>query len=152
MLYEVITNRVPGCTGMYQIVFCNNGNVPLSAFDINDVVPSGISIDKINIYNANATTTVNLNLNGSSYATGITSSYTTGSITSPSTVTDIQLQMTGSLPVGDCLYLYVYFTIEPNPTGTVVTNCASFDGLSNSLSLSDACVSFTVEEGAPKPS
>jgi len=149
--YISLANRVPGCTGMYQIVFCNNGNVPLSAFDINDVVPSGISIDKINIYNANATTTVNLNLNGSSYATGITSSYTTGSITSPSTVTDIQLQMTGSLPVGDCLYLYVYFTIEPNPTGTVVTNCASFDGLSNSLSLSDACVSFTVEEGAPKP-
>lgn len=149
--YISLANRVPGCTGIYQIIFCNNGNVPLSAFDINDAIPSGVSVDKINIYNANATTTVDLNLNGSSYASGITSTYSTGTITSPATVNTVQLQMTGSLPVGDCIYMYVYFTIEPNPTGTVVTNCASFDGLSNSLSLSDACVSFTVEEGAPKP-
>ncbi len=149
--YISLANRVPGCTGMYRIIFCNNGNVPLSAFNINDAIPSGISVDEIKIYNANATTTVDLNLNGSSYASGITSSYSSGAITSPSPVTDIQLQMTGSLPVGDCLYMYVYFTIEPNPTGTVVTNCASFDGLSNSLSLGDACVSFTVEEGEPRP-
>jgi len=149
--YISLANRVPGCTGIYQIIFCNNGNVPLTAFDINDAIPSGVSVDKINIYNANATTTVDLNLNGSSYASGITSTYTTGTITTPSTVNTIQMQMTGSLPVGDCVYMYVYFTIESNPTGTVVTNCASFDGLANSLTLSDACVSFTVEEGAPKP-
>ncbi len=148
--YISLANRVPGCTGIYQIVFCNNGNVALSAFNITDVIPSGINVDKINIYNANATTTVDLNVNGSTYASGISSTYTSGTITSP-TVNSIQLQMTGSLPVGDCIYMYVYFTIEPNPTGTVVTNCASFDGLANGLTLSDACVSFTVEEGAPKP-
>ena len=59
--------------------------------------------------------------------------------------------MTGTLPVGDCIYLYVYFTIEANPTGTIITNCATFDGLANSLVLSDACVQFTVEEGEPRP-
>ncbi|WP_297087844.1 T9SS type A sorting domain-containing protein [uncultured Draconibacterium sp.] len=147
--YISLANRVPGCTGLYQIIFCNNGNVPLSAFNIDDVIPSGVSVDKINIYNANATTTVDLNINGSSYASGITSTYTTGTL--GTTVNDIQLQMTGSLPVGDCVYMYVYFTVNPNPTGTVVTNCASFDGLANSLSLNDACVSFTVEEGEPRP-
>ncbi len=147
--YISLANRVPGCTGMYQIIFCNNGNVPLSAFNIDDVVPAGVSVDKINIYNANATTTVDLNINSSSYATGINSTYSTGTL--GTTVNDIQLQMTGSLPVGDCIYMYVYFTVNPNPTGTVVTNCASFDGLANSLSLPDACVSFTVEEGEPRP-
>ncbi|QIA08725.1 T9SS type A sorting domain-containing protein [Draconibacterium halophilum] len=147
--YISLANRVPGCTGMYRIIFCNNGNVPLSAFNIDDAIPSGVSVDEINIYNANATTTVDLNINGSSYATGINSTYSTGTI--GTTVNDIQLQMTGSLPVGDCIYMYVEFTVNPNPTGTVVTNCASFDGLANSLSLDDACVSFTVEAGEPRP-
>jgi len=147
--YLSLTNRVPGCTGIYTIVFCNNGNTPLSAFDINDAVPSGITVDEIKIFNANTTTTVDLNINSSAYATGITSTYNSGPIST--SVNNIQLQMTGTLPVGDCIYMYVYFTVDPNPTGTVVTNCASFDGLSNALTLNDACVSFTVEEGAPKP-
>ncbi|WP_347841382.1 T9SS type A sorting domain-containing protein [uncultured Draconibacterium sp.] len=147
--YVWVANRVPGCTGRYQINFCNNGNVPLSAFNINDVIPSGISVDEIRIYNANATTTVDLNVNGSSYATGLTSYYSTGTIAS--TITDFQVQMTGTLPVGDCIYIQVDFTIEPNPVGTIVTNCASFDGLANSLSLNDACVPFTVGDGEPRP-
>ena len=147
-----LTNRVPGCQGFYQIAFCNTGNVPLSAFNINDVIPSGISVNSVVVYGGNATTSLALyaNSGGNTISSSITSSYF-NSGTLGFTANDLQLQMTGSLPVGQCIYMYVYFTVEPNPTGTVVTNCASFDGLSNSLSLPQACVSFTVDEGEPRP-
>lgn len=59
--------------------------------------------------------------------------------------------MTGSLPPGEGIMLRLYFSVDSNPTGTVISNCASFDGLSNSLTLQDACVDFTVDAGAPKP-
>ncbi len=150
--YISLTNRVPGCTGIYTIVFCNNGNVPLSAFNIDDNIPSGVSVDQVAVYGGNATTTMNITANSgaNTIASGINSSYFNSGALSYS-VNDLQLQMTGSLPVGACIYLYVYFTVEPNPTGTIVTNCATFNGLANSLSLPQACVSFTVEAGEPDP-
>ncbi len=147
--YLSMTNRVPGCTGLYYIVFCNNGNVPLTAFDINDAVPSGITVNQVQIWGTNSTTTMDLNINNTPYATGINNYYNSGSI--PSGVTNLQFQMTGSLPVGACLYLYVYFTVNPNPTGTIVTNCATFTPLSNALTLPQTCVSFTVDAGTPSP-
>ncbi|HAH23368.1 MAG TPA: hypothetical protein DCL77_06380 [Prolixibacteraceae bacterium] len=147
--YLSLTNRVPGCSGLYYIAFCNNGNVPLSAFNIDDAIPSGIAVNQVQIYGANATTTMNLKINGSPFASGINNSYSSGTITS--TVTSLQFQMTGSLPVGGCIYMYVNFTINANPTGTVVTNCATFNPLANALTLPQTCTSFTVEAGTPKP-
>jgi uncharacterized repeat protein (TIGR01451 family) len=147
--YISLANRVPGCSGMYYITFCNNGNVPLSAFNINDAIPAGVTVTGITIYGANATTTVNLNINSSPFATGITGTYNSGVISTP--VNNVQLQMTGSLPVNGCVYLYISFTVNPNPTGTVVTNCATFAPLANSLTLNPVCASFTVEAGTPKP-
>ncbi len=147
--YLAMTNRVPGCNGYYYIVLCNNGNVPLTAFNINDAIPAGITVNQVQIFNASSTTSVNLNINSTPFATGITSSgYSTGALTGP--VNQLQLQMTGSLPVGSCLYMYVYFTVNPNPTGTIVTNCANFVPLSNPLTLNPACVQFTVDAGAPQ--
>ncbi|MGE0019876.1 MAG: T9SS type A sorting domain-containing protein [Draconibacterium sp.] len=146
--YIQLANRVPGCTGVYTIVFCNNGNVPLSAFNIDDAIPSGVTVNSVSIWGANATTTMNLNVNSSPFATGINNYYTSGTLTG---VNNLQFQMTGSLPVAGCIYMYVYFTVNPNPTGTVVTNCASFNGLANGLTLPQSCVSFTVDAGAPKP-
>ncbi len=150
--YISLTNRVPGCQGYYNIVFCNNGNVPLSAFNIDDVIPSGITVNQVKVYGGDATTTMALSAN--SGANVISSSISTSFFDSgllTFTVNDLQLQMTGSLPVGDCINLLIYFEVNPNPTGTVITNCADFDGLSNALSLAQTCVSFTVEEGEPKP-
>ena len=147
-----LTNRVPGCTGFYTVVLCNNGNVDLTAFNIDDVIPSGISVDEVKVFGGNATTTMALSAN--SGANVISSSITTNSFSSGILgypVSDLQLQMTGTLPVTKCIYMYIYFTVEPNPTGTVVTNCADFDGLANSLTLPQACVSFTVDEGEPHP-
>lgn len=150
--YLSLTNRVSGCQGYYNIVFCNNGNVPLSAFNLDDVIPSGISVSSVKVYGGDATTTMSLSANsgGNVIASSISSNYfDSGPLAF--TVNDLQLQMTGSLPVGDCINLLIYFDIEPNPTGTVITNCADFDGLSNGLTLPQTCVSFTVEEGEPKP-
>jgi uncharacterized repeat protein (TIGR01451 family) len=147
--YISLANRVPGCTGIYTIAFCNNGNVPLTAFNIDDVIPSGVTVNQVAIYGANATTTIDLNINNSPYATGLNAYYSSPVITSP--VSNIQVQMMNTLPVGACIYMYVYFTVNSNPTGTVVTNCATFNGLSNSLTLPQACISFTVDAGAPKP-
>ena len=150
--YLSLTDRVPGCQGYYNIVFCNNGNVALSAFNINDVIPSGISVSQVKVYGGDATTTMALSANsgGNVISSSISTNYFDSGLIA-FTVNDLQLQMTGSLPVGDCINLLVYFDVDPNPTGTVVTNCSTFDGLSNSLTLAQTCVSFTVEEGQPKP-
>jgi len=146
-----LTNRVPGCQGYYRVTFCNTGNVALSAFNLDDVIPSGVSVDQVVVYGGNATTTMTLTANSgaNAIAPSITSSYF-NSGTLGFTATDLQLQMTGFLPVGQCIHMYIYFTVEPNPTGTIVENCASFDGLSNSLTLPDACISFTVDAGEPQ--
>jgi len=150
--YIYMTNRVPGCDGYYRIAFKNNGNVPLAAFDIDDAIPSGITVNSVRVFGGSATTTMSLTAN--SGVDPINSSITTNFYDSGPlsiTVNDLQWQMTGSLPVGDWINLYVYFTVDANPPGTVVENCASFDGLANNLNLNDACVTFTVGEGEPKP-
>jgi uncharacterized repeat protein (TIGR01451 family) len=150
--YIYMTNRVPGCDGYYRIAFKNNGNVNLSAFDINDVIPSGITVNSVRVFGGSATTTMSLTAN--SGVDPINSSITTNFYDSGPlsiTVNDLQWQMTGSLPVGDWINLYIYFTVDANPPGTVIENCASFDGLANNLPLNDACVTFTVGEGEPKP-
>ena len=150
--YLQLTNRVPGCQGYYQIVFCNNGNVPLSAFNIVDNIPSGITVDYVQVYGANATTTVSLSANSGANVLG-TNMVTTYTSANPIgfTVNNLNLQMTGSLPVGQCIYMMVYFTVSPNPTGTIVSNCANFQPMQNNLNLNPACVSFTVQQGAPLP-
>ena len=150
--YLALTNRVPGCSGYYQIVFCNNGNVPLSAFNITDAIPAGITVNYVQVFGASPTTTVSLSANSgvNILATNTTTTYTSANpIGFP--VSNLSMQMTGSLPVGACLNLLIYFTVNPNPTGTVVTNCATFVPLANPLTLAPACVSFTVQQGTPNP-
>jgi uncharacterized repeat protein (TIGR01451 family) len=150
--YIYLTNRVPGCDGFYRVAFKNNGNVNLSAFDINDVIPSGITVNSVRVFGGSATTTMSLAANSGVdiINSGITSNfYDSGPLAF--SVNDLQWQMTGTLPVGNWINLYIYFTVDANPPGTLVQNCASFDGLANNLTLSDACVSFTVGEGEPKP-
>jgi uncharacterized repeat protein (TIGR01451 family) len=149
--YVYLTNRVPGCTGFYTVLFYNNGNVPLSAFEINDVIPTGITVNKVQVYGGSPTTTINLTANAGAMilAPSITTSFfDSGPV---SGISNLKLKMTGSLPVGSYIYLYVYFTVNPNPTGTVVTNCSTFNGLANALTLPQTCASFTVDAGQPKP-
>gem|GEM_PF-862529 len=147
-----VQNRVPGCPGSYTIYFCNNGNVPLSAFNVDDAIPAGVSVTSVQFYYASPTTTVNITANGgaNTLVTGLNAnSWSSGNI--GYAVTDLQFAMTGSLPVGQCLYIIVNFTINANPVGTVVNNCATFNGLSNGLTLPNACASFTVAAAQPDP-
>jgi uncharacterized repeat protein (TIGR01451 family) len=147
-----VQNRVPGCPGSYTIYFCNNGNVPLSAFNITDAIPSGVSVTSVQFYYASPTTTVNITANGgaNTIVTGLnTNSWSSGAI--GYTVNNLQFSMTGSLPVGQCLYIIVNFTVNANPVGTVVNNCAVFNGLSNGLTLPNTCASFTVAAAQPDP-
>lgn len=147
-----MTNRVPGCDGYYRIAFKNNGNVPLSAFDIEDNIPSGITVNSVRVFGGSPTTSMSLTANSGVDAinSSITSNFYDSGPLSIS-VNDLQWQMTGTLPVNNWINLYIYFTVDANPPGTVIENCASFDGLANNLSLNDACVSFTVGDGEPKP-
>jgi uncharacterized repeat protein (TIGR01451 family) len=147
-----VQNRVPGCPGSYTIYFTNNGNVPLSAFNIDDVIPSGVAVTSVQFYYASPTTTVNITANGgaNTLVTGLnTNSWSSGAIGYP--VNNIQFAMTGSLPVGQYLYIVINFTINPNPVGTVVNNCATFNGLANGLTLPQTCASFTVAAAQPDP-
>lgn len=149
--YLFMTNRVPGCDGYYRVSFKNTGNVPLTAFDIEDVIPSGITVNKVRVSGASATTTMSLTANSGVDVinSSITNYFDSGPLSF--SVNNLQWQMTGSLPVGNWIHLYIHFTVAPNPTGTIVENCATFNGLSNGLTLNDACVTFTVDEGAPRP-
>lgn len=150
--YIYMTNRVPGCDGYYRVAFYNNGNVPLSPFTINDAIPAGITVNSVRVYGGNTTTTMSLTANNGA-------DILNPSITVPSwnsgalnvTVNDLQWNMTNSLPVGQWVNLYIYFTVNSNPTGTVVQNCATFDGLSNNLTLTPVCVNFTVDACEPRP-
>ncbi|SHI89008.1 conserved repeat domain-containing protein/Por secretion system C-terminal sorting domain-containing protein [Tangfeifania diversioriginum] len=147
-----MTNRVPGCDGYYRIAFKNNGNVSLSAFDIDDAIPSGITVNSVRVFGGSATTSMSLTANSGNDVINssiVSNFYNSGPLSI--TVNDLQWKMTGSLPVDNWINLYIYFTVDANPPGTVIENCASFDGLSNNLTLDDACVSFTVGEGEPKP-
>lgn len=149
--YINLTNRVPGCQGYYTIVFCNNGNVPLSAFNINDAIPSGITVNKVQIYGASGTAPVNLTANSGSttIATGISGGFYDSGLLSPG-ISSLQMSMTGTLNVGACLQMVIYFTVGANPAGTIITNCASFQPLSNALTLPNTCVPFTVAAAAPQ--
>jgi uncharacterized repeat protein (TIGR01451 family) len=148
-----MTNRVPGCDGYYRIAFKNNGNVPLSAFDIDDNIPSGITVNSVRVFGGSATTSMSLTANSGNDVINsniVSNFYNSGPLSI--SVNDLQWQMTGTLPVNNWINLYIYFTVDASATpGTVIENCASFDGLSNNLTLDDACVSFTVGEGEPKP-
>lgn len=147
-----MTNRVPGCDGFYRIAFKNNGNVPLSAFNIIDVIPLGITVNSVRVFGGSSTTSMSLTANSGMdpINTNITSFYDSGPLSI--TVNDLQWQMTGTLPVNNWINLYIYFTVDANATpGAVIENCATFDGLSNNLTLDDACVTFTVGDGEPKP-
>jgi len=150
--YVNVTNRVPGCQGFYTLIFCNNGNVPLTAFNINDVIPSGISVEKVQFWGAGANTpvTITANSGANTVVNNLTSNwYDSGTI--GFNVSNLQFAMTGSLPVGSCLYIYIYFNILSNPAGTQITNCATFNGLQNNLTLPQACTTFTVAAGQPDP-
>ncbi|HKK80877.1 MAG TPA: hypothetical protein VJ909_01430 [Prolixibacteraceae bacterium] len=147
-----LTNRVPGCQGYYNIVLCNNGNVDFSNYHIIDDIPQGITVTGVNVYNADATTTFSLTANNGNdvLSNNINGYYTSGNI--GYNVNDLNLEMTNEHPVGKCIFMRVYFTIDNNvPIGQQITNCAHFDGLQNNLTLDDACVSFTAEEGEPRP-
>jgi uncharacterized repeat protein (TIGR01451 family) len=150
--YVNVTNRVPGCQGFYTIIFCNNGNVPLSNFTINDVIPAGISVDKVQLYGAGANTPVHITANsgGNTIANNLISNwFDSGTLGYP--VNNLQVEMAGVLPVGQCLYIYIYFDILANPIGTMITNCATFNGMQNNLTLPQTCATFTVDAGQPLP-
>ena len=93
-----------GCTGMYVIAVCNNGNVPWTGFTITDNLPStGITVTG---YSATG------------WSIGPTPTTYTGTVTfSNPTLT---------LAAGACAYVYIYFNIT-GPTSSTVTNNATLN-------------------------
>lgn len=150
--YLYMTNRVPGCDGYYYIPFRNTGNVALSHFIINDVIPAGITVTSVSVAGGSSTTTMSLTANNGQNI--INQNITTNYFNSPSlnfTVNDLKWEMTGSLPPNNGIYLYIYFTVDPNTPGTDVENCATFNGLSNNLTLNPVCTTFKVGDYQPIP-
>lgn len=148
--YLYLTNRVPGCEGYYNVYFYNNGSAPLSDFEIEDIIPSGITVDQVKVY-CYSSVSYDLVANSGAYplGTGLTGNTTHSSFTS--TIADLKLSTSGTFSPGQTIMIQIYFTVDPNPPGTLVTNCASFEPLANSLTLTDQCISFTVADGEPHP-
>ncbi len=149
--YVYMTNRVPGCNGYYYIPFQNSGNIPLSPFTINDVIPSGITVHSVAVMGGNNTTTMSLTANNGQDVinSAINANWSSGPLGFP--VNDLQLDMTGSLPAGNWIYLYIYFSVDQNAPGTPVENCATFDAKNNNITIGSACAQFTVGDYEPIP-
>ena len=126
--YIYLTNRVPGCDGYYRVAFYNNGNTPLSAFNIDDVVPAGITVNSVLVSGGTAGNMLDLYADGSMVLSNVIGNATYNFTSPPST---LQLQMNGTLPVNSWINMYIYFTVDNTPTGTQIENCASFNALSN---------------------
>lgn len=116
----VYTNGQPGCAGQYLIYICNNGTTSLPVTAV-DTVP-------------NTLTSVSLG--------------TVWPNTISATISGNIVNITGSLGVGQCGYVYVNFTIPSNAIiGTSITNCVHLTSIQPNIS---ACNSFNIATPAPK--
>lgn len=142
-----LNNKMPGCTGVYYLTTCNNGNTPLS-FSVQDVLPAGITVNAINFY-ASAPVTATATLANSSVVS--IASGSTGSInwTAPalSPVASLQFSQSG-LAAGSCLQIQIKFTIDASVApNTTITNCATLT--SSQIPNQQKCTSFTTASPAP---
>ena len=138
---------MPGCTGVYYLTTCNNGNTPLT-FNVQDVLPAGVTVNSVVFY-ASAPVTASATLANSS-TVSIASSQT-GSInwTAPTTspVASVQISQSG-LAAGSCLQVQLKFTIDNSVApNTTITNCATLT--STQIATQTKCVSFVTSTPAP---
>lgn len=142
-----LNNKMPGCTGVYYLTTCNNGNTPLT-FSVSDVLPAGITVNSIQFY-ASAPVTATATLANSSVVS--IASGSTGFInwTAPtvSPVASVQISQSG-LAAGSCLQVQLKFTIDASVApNTTITNCATLT--STQISTQQKCVSFVTASPAP---
>lgn len=120
----VYTNTQPGCNGRYLIYFCNTGTTTLTSFTIRDTLPTTLTSYSLGSYSSGVSPVISGNI-----------------LTATSTT---------SLAPGQCVYIYVNFTIPTGATpGSTITNCAwvTYPGITTPL---QACRSFTVTTAAPQ--
>jgi len=118
----VYTNGQPGCAGQYLIYICNNGTTPLT-FTAVDTLPTSLTNYSIS----------------SVWPNTIISALGIGNI----------LNISGTLPQGQCAYVYVNFTIPGTATiNSTITNCV---WLTSTTPPQSACRSFTVNAPNAQP-
>lgn len=122
-------NYAQGCEGEYTIRISNAGNIPLTALQLTDAIPLGITVTSISI----SSTGANMNYTTSSPVgtgnTAATQNFTSLSLTSPSIFT---FNTTSGVLLGETITIKMRFTITA-AQGISINNCAklAFSGTYN---------------------
>lgn len=162
LTYGNSLNYAQGCEGEYTIQISNAGNVPLTALQLYDAIPSGITITAISITSTGANMNYTTTSPASTGNTGSSQSFTNLSLMNPSTFT---FNTNSGALIGETITIKMRFTITASQ-GTI-DNCAKLSYIgtydewgnicntplpqlpsSNSLLK---CASFTVQESKAIP-
>jgi uncharacterized repeat protein (TIGR01451 family) len=139
-----VTGNSVGCTGYYQLCANNNGTAPLSNFDVTDAIPTGVTVNSIQV-NGTVANPIILWINGTVFGT-----YTSNATVPVSGVTSIRFQNTGSLAVNAWICYIINFTINSSAPNTVTNTGLLLYGPAPQTVVS-ASASFGVYPPAPKP-
>lgn len=147
-----ITNPVAGCSGIYQMELRNTGTKDLPDLTLNDVFPSGITVNNITLDNFNGNSYEYSVNNGSTWNGPITSaSYNVPLTFLPFSGIRIRASGgSGAILANSTIRITAGFTVNSGTTiGQVILNTVTISCPSESIS-NQASASFTVEDYKPK--
>ena len=143
-----LADPVPGCRGVYMIVFRNTGTTPLTDFVVTDQLPAGIRPLSLQLSNLSQSLSASVKINQNT--TLPVSQNNHYGFTNP-TVNHIEAKFTGTIQPNQYVLIDLHFRIDEQFTGTEITNCAQFSSLNNELTVDSPCVTFQVEPANPVP-
>ncbi|MCX6305010.1 MAG: T9SS type A sorting domain-containing protein [Bacteroidetes bacterium] len=152
-----ITNRVPGCPGLYRLSVTNNGNVKLPDCNITDNIPNEVDVSRI-VFNTalppNVSLELRTNLTQQTIPASPPAGYTWNNTGGHISIVEVWIRniLGYGIDPGDAFNFDIYFTVAPGvPPLTNVDNTmtASFPG-SPIPPITTPTVRFVTENFQPK--
>ena len=149
--YLYMTNKTPGCSAKYTFRVDNtDGAAAYTPFTLTDVVPAGLTVEKVKIFYVSNYNVTSVEINGSLItpdpsSTPTTKIYIPTSTPTPGNGTPVVVDV-DQLPMGKKILVEVFFTIDSNVRAdTTINNCVYFDGHGQITLHDSACRSFKVD-------